>query len=390
MKKNILITLIMCILTGFVIAQDNYRISGSLVGQGNEKITLTYFDGVRNVDNTVEAVDGSFTLSGIAPEIPVVARMNTSFDRNIYLGEEKNSMYMAAPMLDIVISKNCNLLVSGTAENIHLAKVEGDDYNEGFNKLRRLEEKNVLEMRQLQKYFAEIRKMGVQDGAKEIGEKMLASRNESISIRKKFIDENPNAYSSVWLLAIISKEYNVNDLKVAYDKLDKGLKNTTFGQNIESRIEVMSATASGGLAPDFSKSDVNGKLVSLSQLKGKYVLLDFWGSWCGPCRASNPHLKELYAKYKDKGFEILGVASEKANDLETSLKSWKNAIEKDGLTWLNVINNEADMKVDVVKLYGIDGYPTKVLIDKQGKIIARWLGSESKELDDKLKTIFAN
>lgn len=388
MRKTVTSVFYLCICAFISNAQDNFRISGSLVGQGNEKITLTFIDGTANVNKTVEAVDGSFTLTGKAPEIPVLARLNTSYDRNIYLGEEKNSMYMAAPMLDIVISKNCDLKVSGTAENIHLAIVVGDEYNESFNKLRRTEEKNVLEMRQLQKYFAEIKKMGVQDGAKELGEKMLASRNESISIRKKFIDENPNAYSSVWLLAIISKEYNVNELKAAYDKLDKSLKNTTFGQNIVSRIEVMSATSSGGLAPDFSKPDVNGKLISLSQLMGKYVLIDFWGSWCGPCRASNPHLKELYATYKDKGFEILGIANEKASDLETSLKSWKSAIEKDDLTWLNVINNESDMKVDVVKLYGIDGYPTKVLIDKQGKIIARWLGSESKELDEKLKSIF--
>jgi len=242
MRKSVTTVFFLCICAFISNAQDNFRISGSLVGQGNEKIMLTYFDATGNVNIEVEAIDGKFTLTGTAPEIPVLARLNTSFDRNIYLGEEKNSMFMPSPMLDIVITKNCNLVVTGTAENIHLAKVEGDDYNESFNKLRRTEEKNVLEMHQLQKYFAEIKKMGVQDGVKEIGEKMLATRKESISIRKKFVDENPSAYSSVWLLSVISKEYKVNELRTAFEKLDKSLKNTTFGQNIASRIEVMSAT----------------------------------------------------------------------------------------------------------------------------------------------------
>jgi thiol-disulfide isomerase/thioredoxin len=142
-------------------------------------------------------------------------------------------------------------------------------------------------------------------------------------------------------------------------------------------------------APDFIKNDMNGNPFKLSSLKGKYVLVDFWGSWCGPCRASHPHLKQVYNKYKDKGFEILGIASEKVNDLNTAKESWKKAVETDGITWMQVINNDnKGAQHDVTRLYGIEGYPTKLLLDKEGKILAKWLGNESEELDNKLKEIF--
>lgn len=149
------------------------------------------------------------------------------------------------------------------------------------------------------------------------------------------------------------------------------------------------STEINDMSIDFSKPDVNGRLITLSELRGKYVLVDFWGSWCTPCRMGNPHLKELYAKYKDKGFEILGVAQEKASDLEEGKKAWKKAMQEDQTTWLNVINNESDMKQDVPKLYRVKGFPTYILLDKEGKVIGRWLGMmNSKEIDDQLAAAF--
>jgi thiol-disulfide isomerase/thioredoxin len=123
------------------------------------------------------------------------------------------------------------------------------------------------------------------------------------------------------------------------------------------------------------KKDSNGKNVDFNALKGHYVLLDFWGSWCRPCRASHPHLKELYAKYKDKGFEIVGIASEHAKTKEECIKLWKTAIAEDGLTWLQVINNENAEKFDAVKEYGVTAFPTKILLDKEGNVIGRYVGN---------------
>ncbi|MVT09604.1 TlpA family protein disulfide reductase [Chitinophaga tropicalis] len=124
-----------------------------------------------------------------------------------------------------------------------------------------------------------------------------------------------------------------------------------------------------------SKQDVNGKAVDFKALKGKYVLLDFWGSWCKPCRASHPHLKELYAKYKDKGFEIIGIASEMAPTAEKRHELWTTAIKEDGLPWLQVLNNEYIEKFNAAKEYNVTAYPTKILLDRDGNIIGRYVGN---------------
>ena len=118
-----------------------------------------------------------------------------------------------------------------------------------------------------------------------------------------------------------------------------------------------------------------GNPIDFNALKGKYVLIDFWGSWCRPCRASHPHLKELYAKYKDKGFEIVGVAQEHSPTRDESRKLWTDAIEKDGLTWLQVLDNENIKQFDAVSSYGVTAFPTKILLDRDGNIIGRYVGN---------------
>lgn len=124
-----------------------------------------------------------------------------------------------------------------------------------------------------------------------------------------------------------------------------------------------------------AKKDVNGQTVDFNALKGRYVLLDFWGSWCHPCRASHPHLKELYSKFKDKGFEIVGIASEHAKTAEERNKLWTTAIAEDGLTWLQVLNNVNADQFDAVKEYGVTAFPTKILLDRDGNIIGKYVGN---------------
>lgn len=126
-----------------------------------------------------------------------------------------------------------------------------------------------------------------------------------------------------------------------------------------------------------AKKDMNGTAVDFNALKGRYVLLDFWGSWCHPCRASHPHLKELYSQFKNKGFEIIGIASEHAKTAEERHRLWTTAISEDGLTWLQVLNNENVQQFDAVKEYGVTAFPTKILLDRDGNIIGRYVGNGS-------------
>ncbi len=128
----------------------------------------------------------------------------------------------------------------------------------------------------------------------------------------------------------------------------------------------------GSMAPDFTMNDVDGKPFSLSQLKGKYVLVDFWASWCGPCRGENPNVVKAYNKYKDKNFTVLGVS------LDEEKSKWLEAIQEDHLTWKHI----SDLKgwsSAAVSLYGFDGIPYNVLIDPQGKIIAKELREDALE-----------
>lgn len=163
------------------------------------------------------------------------------------------------------------------------------------------------------------------------------------------------------LQAAIKEQYTkLPNGTALYNKFADSLKNVGV-----SKLEAFTA----------NKKDANGHNVNFKALKGKYVLIDFWGSWCGPCRASHPHLKELYAKYKDKGFEIVGVAQEHSADLEKCRTAWLEAIAKDGLTWTQVLDNENNEKFNAVAQYEVAAFPTKILLDRDGKVIGRYIGN---------------
>jgi peroxiredoxin len=130
--------------------------------------------------------------------------------------------------------------------------------------------------------------------------------------------------------------------------------------------EIAKATAIGAVAPDFTQKDTKGKSVKLSSLRGKYVLIDFWASWCGPCRKENPNVVKAYQKFKNKKFEILGVSLDNSD----GKNAWLDAIEKDNLTWLQVSDLQG-WKNAVAQLYGVQSIPQNFLLDPKGVIIEK-------------------
>jgi peroxiredoxin len=161
------------------------------------------------------------------------------------------------------------------------------------------------------------------------------------------------------------------------DRYRDKLPQATF--ELHSHLQSMKDLQIGGTAPDFTQKTPEGEELSLSDLRGKVVLLDFWASWCGPCRRENPNVVKVYEKYKDKGFEILGIS------LDRSRERWLKAIEQDGLTWKHV----SDLKYwsnAVAKQYNVRSIPHTILLDEEGKIIARNL--RGKRLEQALAEIF--
>lgn len=183
------------------------------------------------------------------------------------------------------------------------------------------------------------------------------------------------------LLSIFPKHLKTSTLKLEIDKLmqQKSEAREKFAASQKAKLDRIPL---GITAPDFSMPDPTGKLVTLSSLKGKYILLDFWASWCKPCREENPTLVEAYKRYQKKGFEILGVSLDGA----TQKQAWIKAIEQDGLTWTQLSDLKGFQSVAGL-LYQITSIPQNFLIDPEGKIVAKNLRGD--QLKIKLSEIFA-
>ena len=184
-----------------------------------------------------------------------------------------------------------------------------------------------------------------------------------------FIKNNPNSIVSASILDVYASTWGRNTTTELYNLLSAEMKNSSYGKNIKKFITLNKDINVGDKFVDFEQVTQQGVNAKLSNLSGNVVLLEFWASWCGPCRHENPALVKTYKAFKNKGFEIFGVS------LDDNRDQWLQAIQKDNLTWTNV-SELTGPKNSAALMYGISGIPDNFLIDKSGTIIERNLRGE--------------
>jgi peroxiredoxin len=350
--------------------KDDFELKGNLINSKGETIYLEKLASTQPVvvDSAVIDENGDFEFGGYTPRIG-------------FYRIKQNQQNFAMLVLD----SSDKIKVTGNLHDLgNTYKVEGSPETRLFmeyNEIARRRDLRLDSLNEMWQNIMETRSMDSKrmDSLSKVFEGPYNAIVESSSTEMiAKIRKNSDMYSSIMAVQALEPDKYPD----VYKELDKGLSKKFPGDHnvkvFHDMVEKMVATTIGQQAPEINLPSPDGTLLALSSLRGKVVLIDFWASWCGPCRKEMPNVVNAYSKYKDKGFEIYGVSLDQDKD------KWVEAIQKDNITWPQV-SDLRQWKSEAARIYNVQGIPYTVLLDTEGKILAKNLRGE--ELEKKLAEV---
>lgn len=352
-------------------AQQPFTIKGKLsdTSRNNQRVILTYKEGTKTIRKAAMVKEGGFKFSGVIPE-PAEASLSMSLPKSEitienWSAQDKATFYMEAGTVTVQGPRlaSAKIAANGEAQRDYL-----------LLQTRR----GHFEQKAKEAYSQSIKAVIAKDTATASKYRAIEAgfRADVDKAELDFIAKHTDSYVALGLLeartdtkTLIERKGEISGL---YQKLSARLKNSITGKSVEQKIATAYKVAAGKKAIDFTMNDTLGKPVSLSSFRGKYVLLDFWASWCVPCRFENKTVVKAFERFKGRNFTVLGVSLEKQGDE----KAWAEAIRKDGLYWTQV-SNLSGFDNKVVQDYGVQSIPANFLIDPYGVIVAQSLRGEA-------------
>ena len=364
MKKNVLLGLAGAALLCACQPNTKITVTGTLTGVENDTLIASYYpiqDDAEGKEDTLVLQQGRFTFEMEADSLPLSVA--------IYPVPSENKAFNMMDVINFVALPGDELTVEGTLSDY---KVTGSDFHTAYNELDKQLKPLNDSIKAIVSTAMQMQQNGVpQDSLRNVISKVHGLSRQIKEKNLEYIRQHPDEDLSV-LLTFSAGEHMEEAMELLGDKAKTGRLAAIYHsiQKIvkekQEQEKAKENVSEGKPAPDFTLKDLQGKDLSLSSLRGKYVVLDFWGSWCGWCIKGIPEMKKYYEKYKGK-LEILGI------DCRDTEEKWKEAVKEHELPWLHVRN---EGNPDVSTLYAIEGYPTKIVVDPEGKIAKVVVGED--------------